>query len=105
MFLNLNFLMRNSRLHFPFSLVSLCAVAVASLAVVYIALIAIVMNYAALTVEFSQSVNTTEASVAILDSQYLSNVARIESLDYRTGGYVKPLTKIFVPAKSMTAVR
>lgn len=97
--------MYNFRFHFPFSLVSLCTGTVGFLAVVYIGLIAVVMSYAALTVEFSQSVKNTEASVAVLESQYLGSVARIESLDYRTVGYVQPSTKIFVPATSVTALR
>src|SRR3989344_2205222 len=45
-------LMYNLRSHLPFSLVSLCYGVVGVLAVVYIGLIAIVMSYAALTVEF-----------------------------------------------------
>lgn len=97
--------MHNFRTHFPFSLISICSGTVATLAVVYIALIAVVMSYAALTVEFSQSLKNTEASVAVLESQYLSSLARIENLDYRTVGYVTPSTKIFVPAESMTALR
>ena len=97
--------MYNLRFHFPFSFVSLCTGTVGFLAVVYIGLIAVVMSYAALTVEFSQSVKNTEASVAVLESQYLGSVARIESLDYRTVGYVQPSTKIFVPATSVTALR
>ena len=89
----------------PFSFVSLCTGTVGVLAVVYIGLIAVVMSYAALTIEFSQSVKNDEASVATLEGQYLENVARIQSLDYRTIGYVPPTAKIFVPAASMTALR
>jgi 1-aminocyclopropane-1-carboxylate deaminase/D-cysteine desulfhydrase-like pyridoxal-dependent ACC family enzyme len=95
--------MRNS--HFQFSIISICSGTVGVLAVMYIGLIAVVMSYAALTVEFSQSVKNDEASVAMLESQYLSNVASIEGLDYRTKGYVVPSTEIFVPASSMTALR
>lgn len=97
--------MRNFRFHFPFTFVSLFSGTVAVLAVVYIGLIAVVMSYATLTVEFSQSVKNTEASVAGLEAQYLSNIARIESLDYRTIGYAEPRAKLFVPAASMTALR
>lgn len=91
--------------HFPFSIVSLCLGAIAVLATIYIGLIAVVMNYAALTVEFSHSVKDTESSVATLEAQYLSSVARIEEVDYRTVGYVKPQTRIFVPVTSVTALR
>lgn len=89
----------------PFSFVSLCWGTVATFTVVYIGVIAIVMTYAALTVEFSQSVKNDEATVAILESKYLTKVSTIESLDYHTLGYVTPTQKMFVPATSMTALR
>lgn len=97
--------MPNLRFHFPFSPVAFLSGTVAVLAVSYIGLIAVVMSYAAFTVEFSQSVKTDEAAVASLESKYLEGVARIQALDYRTAGYAAPLTKVFVPAASMTAVR
>ncbi|MFA6407996.1 MAG: hypothetical protein WCW36_00770 [Candidatus Paceibacterota bacterium] len=97
--------MHNTYPNFRFSLVSACFGTVVILVVVYIALIAVVMSYAVLTVEFSQSVKNDEASVATLEGQYLANVAQIESLDYRTAGYVAPVAKIFVPATSVTALR
>ena len=93
------------RLHFPFSLVSLCVGAAAVLAVAYIGLIAVVMSYATLTVEFSQSVRNNEAAVAVLESEYLASVARITHTDYVAAGYALPATKIFVPVKSVTALR
>lgn len=93
-------------LRLPFSPVSLCLGAVAALSVVYIGLIAIVMSYAALTVEFTQSVKNDEASLATLESQYLSVVANIQSTDYRAIGYAAPIAKVFVPAtQSFTALR
>ena len=49
--------------------VSLCGSIVAVLVVSYIGLIAVVMSYAALTVEFSQSVKNVEATVATLESE------------------------------------
>ncbi len=97
--------MHNSRFHLPFSILSLCTGTVATLAVVYIGLIAMVMTYAALTVEFSQSVKNDEASVAVLDSQYLAGVASIQSTDVTAAGYVKPVALLFVPATRMTALR
>ncbi|HUY05415.1 MAG TPA: hypothetical protein VMV62_01720 [Candidatus Paceibacterota bacterium] len=97
--------MHNFRLHPKFSIVSLLSGAVGVLAVSYIGLIAVVMSYAALTVEFSQSVKNDEAAVAVLEGQYLSSIASIQDLDYRTVGYAAPLAQIFVPATSMTALR
>lgn len=75
------------------------------LAVVYIGMIAMVMSYAALTVEFSQSVKNDEAALAVLESQYLTGVAHIQTIDYRTIGYAAPVMRIFVPATSVTALR
>lgn len=89
----------------PFSIVSLCTGIVAVLAVSYIGLIAVVMSYATITVEFSQSMKNDEAAVAVLEAQYLSSVARIETLDYHALGYSAPVTKSFVPSASQTAMR
>jgi hypothetical protein len=97
--------MRNLRFHLPFSILSLVTGAVGVLAVVYIGLIAMVMSYAALTVEFSQSVKNDEAALSVLESQYLSKVARIQALDYHTVGYAAPRAIRFVPATSVTALR
>lgn len=97
--------MHNMRLHLPFSPVSLSLGVVAILAVAYIGLISVVMSYAALTVEFSQSVKNDEASVAVLEGQYLDTVARITTTDYIAEGYVLPITKTFVRSKSATALR
>lgn len=105
MLLTLYYFMRNLRLHLPFSLVSLGVGAVAVLGVVYIGLIAVVMSYATLTVEFSQSVKNDEAALAVFESQYLAQIAHIESIDYRAIGYTAPLSKTYVPASSMTALR
>lgn len=89
----------------PFSPVSLCTGIVAVLVVCYIGLIATVMGYAALTVEFTQSVRNDEAAVAVLESQYLAAVARITSIDYAAEGYAKPVATAFVSAKNVTALR
>ncbi len=75
------------------------------LVVTYIGLIAVVMSYAALTVEFSQSVKNDEASVAMLEGQYLASVADIQNSDYRAAGYTTPVRQVFVPTESMTALR
>lgn len=98
--------MRNFRSYFSsVSTVSLCVTTIGVFAVAYIGLIAVVMSYATLTVSFSQSMKNDEAIVAVLESEYLAHVASIESLDYRTAGYVTPVAKTFVPTKGMTALR
>lgn len=97
--------MHNLRAHLPFSLLSLCIGAVAILFVAYIGLIAVVMSYAAVTVEFSQSVRNNESSVAELESIYLAGVARVTSLDYVAAGYAKPSSVTFIREQSATALR
>ncbi|MDD2657414.1 MAG: hypothetical protein PHD04_01985 [Candidatus Pacebacteria bacterium] len=97
--------MYNLRAHLPFSVLSLCSGIVGILLVAYIGLIATVMSYAALTVEFSQSVRNDEAAVAALESQYLAGVSRITSTNYEAEGYAKPASKTFVRAQGATAVR
>ncbi len=83
----------------------LCIGIVAILLVAYIGLIATVVSYAALTIEFSQSVRNDEAEVAALESMYLNNVERIATTDYIADGYIRPSVTKFVPAKSATALR
>ena len=97
--------MYNTHSRIRFSPVKICSGAVGALVVVYIGIIAVVMSYAALTIEFSQSVRNDEATVASLESQYLSAVARISATDYASVGYVKPTVETFVPANSATALR
>jgi len=97
--------MHNFRSHFQFSLTALCSGVIAVLAVAYVGLIAVVIGYAALTIEFSQSVKNDESVVAALEGQYLSTVAHITSTDYVAAGYALPIAKIFVPVKSVTALR
>ena len=97
--------MRNVTYRFPYSAVSVCSGVGAVLAIAYIGLIAMVMTYAALTVEFSQSVRNDETAVAKLEKQYLATMARITKTDYAAEGYATPRTKVFVPAKSVTALR
>lgn len=90
---------------FPFSILATSAWLFGILVVTYIGLIAMVMSYAALTVEFSQSVKRDGAIVAGLESKYLAKVAEITSMDYSSAGYAKPVATTFVPAKSVTALR
>jgi len=97
--------MRNFSFNVQFSMATFCSVVVAILAVAYIGLIAVVVSYAALTVEFSQSVKNDEAAIAALEEQYLAEVARITSTDYIAAGYAPPVAKLFVPAANVTALR
>ncbi len=97
--------MHKPRFHLSFSMVPFCIGTVAVLLVIYIGLIATVMSYAALTIEFSQSVRNDEAEVASLEGKYLDNVARTTATDYIAEGYARPTVMTFVPAKSATALR
>ena len=97
--------MRSLSARLPYSVTSLCLGMVAVLSVAYIGLIATVMTYAALTVEFSQSVRNSETAVAALEKQYLSAMSHITKTDYAAAGYAAPSAKTFVPAKSGTALR
>lgn len=97
--------MHSQRFHLQFSPASLCFGIVAILAVTYIGLIAVVMSYATLTVEFSQSVRNDEAAVAVLEEQYLANILYITKMDYASIGYALPVAKTFVQAKNVTALR
>lgn len=97
--------MYNTRLFSPFSLLTVCYGAVGILVVVYIGLIAVIMSSAVLTVEFSQSVKNDIATVALLEKQYLATIAHITEINYIAEGYAKPLTKTFVRAESVTALR
>lgn len=97
--------MRKLSFHLSFSLVPFCIGAIALLCVVYIGLIATVMSYAALTIEFSQSVRDDESVVAVLEGRYLEAVGRITATDYLAEGYALPVKKTFVRAQSTTALR
>ena len=97
--------MHKSHSFLPFSFLSLVSGTAAVLVIAYIGLIAVVMSYGALTVEFSQSVKNDEAAVATLESRYLVSVARTTRTDYTATGYAKPVVELFVPAQSVTAFR
>lgn len=92
-------------LRLPYSPTRVALGIVGMLVVVYLGMIATVMSYAALTVEFSQSVRSSEAAVATLESKYLAHVAEITSTNYSSLGYAKPSTQTFVPTQSGTARR
>lgn len=91
--------------HRKFSALSFSIGAVGALATVYVGLIAVVMTYAAFTVNFSQSVKDDEASIATLETRYLAAVAEIEHTDYRALGYAVPAITHFVHTESATALR
>lgn len=96
--------MRNA-LHRPFPIVSVMTGIVALLGLCYLSLIAVVMSYAVVAVDFSQSVRDDKAAVATLESNYLGAVSNILNTDYRKAGYQKPVAEIFVPERAVTALR
>ncbi len=91
--------------HFSFSPVALALTLVATLGVAYIALIAVVMSYAALTVEFAQSVRSDESAIATLEARYLDTIATVTETDYVAAGYMKPAVFVYVPKAPVTALR
>ena len=97
--------MSNTLHRFPYSLVTVCGALVAVLAVTYLGLIAVVVSYATLTVEYTQSVRNDEAAVAQLEARYLASVAAVTATDYTLAGYKKPVRETFVAAQSATALR
>lgn len=97
--------MPSTALRFSYNPVSLGVGLVAVLTMIYIALIAVTVSYAALTVESAQSVRNEEAVVASLESRYLAAIAEVTAADYHALGYVKPGEKTFVATKSGTALR
>lgn len=97
--------MRSTSISLLSSPVRLALSLVALLVIMYIALIAIVMSYAAHRMQFSQSIHNDEATVATLEARYLAAVGEITSTDYRALGYAKPTVQQYVPAKRTTALR
>lgn len=78
---------------------------IAALLVAYIGLIALVMSYASVTIEFSQSIREDSSRVAQLETQYLSSIAHLTSLDYTAHGYVVPKVTSYVLGTGVTAIR
>lgn len=97
--------MHNARPALTFSMLSVSSGTVGVLLVAYIGLIAVVISYAALTVEFSQSVKNDEAAVAVLEGEYLAGVSQITGTNYAAEGYAKPVAQAFVRATNVTALR
>ena len=97
--------MRSLHFNFPFRALPFCYAIIGTLLLCYLATVAMVMSYAALTIEFTQSVRNDTSVVAQLEKQYLAGVADITSVDYSFEGYEKPQIKHFVRAKSGTALK
>lgn len=76
-----------------------------ALVVTYIGILALIMSYAAHTIEYAQSVRNEEAAVADLEQQYLAAVGEITQIDYKALGYVQPQSKLFVRGRPATALR
>jgi hypothetical protein len=86
------------------SLLSALAAGNVVLALSYLGLVAFSMSYAALEVEFSQSVKDDQAAVAALDARYLAALRAITASDYSTLGYAPPAAEFYVPAAPATAI-
>jgi hypothetical protein len=69
----------------------------------YVGIMAIVMSYATMQIEFAQSVRTDEASVAMLESSYLTAVDQVTQVNYLGQGYGKPTAELFVTSAAQTA--
>lgn len=88
-----------------FSPLPAAATLAGALALSYLALIAVSVSYAALSVQFSQAERDDEAAVAALEARYLSAVRVVTHADYPALGYAKPAAIVFVPAAPATALR
>ncbi len=96
---------RVAAVRFNISPVRALAVLAATLALTYVALIAVVMNYATLTVGFAESVRDGEAAVASLESSYFSMLQSVTATNYSAAGYSKPVAQVFVTGAPTTALR
>lgn len=88
-----------------FSPLKLASSAVGALLVVYIGLIAVVMSYASLTIEYAESMKQVKSQVATLETSYLASVSRLTSADYHALGYAAPLSTTYVTGGGGTALR
>ena len=94
--------MRNLR---KFSPVKFCTGAVGALLVTYIGLIAVVMSYASISIEYTQSIKHDESDVATLEAKYMAEIGAVTTTDYRSLGYAAPSATTYVSTKSVTALR
>lgn len=90
---------------FALSPVKALAALAVFLTLTYVALIAVVMNYAALTVEFAESARDKEASLAALENTYFSRLELVTNTNYVAAGYDKPVSQTFVSGAPLTALR
>lgn len=74
------------------------------LALTYVGLIAIVMSYAAMHVEFAEHVRSDEAEVAALERTYFASVGAMTTTNYAALGYGAPVRKTYVPESPGTAL-
>ncbi len=66
------------------------------LLVSYLALLAFIMVYGTLQMQFAQRVRDTSAQVGVLESQYLSLITQINKSDPSTLGFTKPVAIAYV---------
>lgn len=66
------------------------------LLVSYLAMLAFIMVYGTLQMQFAQRVRDTSAQVGVLESQYLSLVTQINKTDPSTLGFTKPVAIAYV---------
>lgn len=97
--------MHNHHPHRLGKAVSVSFTFVAALLVAYVGLIAVIMGYAATTVDFAQSVTNDKAVIAQLDGQYFAAVSAITGTSYAAAGYREPALVTYVPQASETALR
>lgn len=99
---------RQRRAHasaFSFSLKKMLIGTAVSLALVYVVLIALVMNYATLAVSYAESIRDEEAAIARIEQAYFSKLEYIAQTDYQALGYEKPRGEMFVAGVRPTAFR
>lgn len=96
---------RTTAMRLPFAPVKMLICIALGLMFTYVALIAAIMNYAALTVGFAQSVRDNESVIASLEATYFSGLHAITDTDYAAQGYAKPFAQVFVPSAPVTALR
>ena len=87
------------------SLIRFCIWLNVLLVCTYVTLIAVVMSYAALHIEFAEGAKQGEAEVATLEASYFSALSRLTATDYRALGYAQPTIKRFVTGTETLSVR
>lgn len=66
------------------------------LLVSYLALIATIMVYGTLQMQFAERVRDTSAQVGVLESQYLALITQINKTDPSSLGFTKPVSIAYV---------